>query len=468
MVHYRLNPSESNPNPFVNFISALPATDPAHSEHARQYLRALAAQVKPLMRAHGFAVNSLEEYEYNAVFAGRNWNHGETVELVLRNKGGGFASPSWLMSTLCHELAHIKHMDHGPAFQALWARLRNEVRALQAKGYYGDGYWSSGNRLSDSAVIAGDGAQLGDLPEYICGGAHTRARPARRRRQRTQAGPSKNTGAQTAKRRKAGARVTAAGTFQGDGRTLNADVEDADAQKAGAGFRKKAGSKRARDERAAAAERRLLALQGKRPSSDAPKDESADEDDESDTEEVEETDQERRRTLVDSMGQGDLDGLKSGSLADYWGDFITTKSTAETPSSRPTNATPATVPSSSTTRLRQSTLPDAGPTLNRTSGPSTKPGKGAGLGGLGQDDIRSRKNESLGLASTPAGRTLGAKPVASFQDGSPPTSSSGRPPDTIQTSSAQWPCSVCTLDNEPDHLACSACGTTRGQSRWQR
>jgi hypothetical protein len=30
-------------------------------------------------------------------------------------------------------------MNHGPAFQTLWRQLRNEVRALQNKGYYGDG-----------------------------------------------------------------------------------------------------------------------------------------------------------------------------------------------------------------------------------------------------------------------------------------------------------------------------------------
>jgi len=29
-------------------------------------------------------------------------------------------------------------MNHGPAFQALWKRLRTEVRQLQDKGYYGD------------------------------------------------------------------------------------------------------------------------------------------------------------------------------------------------------------------------------------------------------------------------------------------------------------------------------------------
>ena len=78
-------------------------------------------------------------------------------------------------------------MNHGPAFQALWKRLRAQVRQLQDRGYYGDGissldaflhspylirsffkgYWSSGTRLSDSARITGDGIQEGDLPEYM-------------------------------------------------------------------------------------------------------------------------------------------------------------------------------------------------------------------------------------------------------------------------------------------------------------
>ena len=60
MVHVRLNLAESNPNHHINFITALP-TNPEQQEEARQLLRALAAQVRPVMKAHGFAVNSLEE-----------------------------------------------------------------------------------------------------------------------------------------------------------------------------------------------------------------------------------------------------------------------------------------------------------------------------------------------------------------------------------------------------------------------
>ncbi len=58
MVHARFNEKEPNPNPHVNFVTPLPGND---QDDARQLLRALAAQVRPVMKAHGFVVNSLEE-----------------------------------------------------------------------------------------------------------------------------------------------------------------------------------------------------------------------------------------------------------------------------------------------------------------------------------------------------------------------------------------------------------------------
>lgn len=57
MVHHRLNVKEANPNPHINFISVLNEDD----DDALQLMRALAAQVRPLMKAHGFDVNSFEE-----------------------------------------------------------------------------------------------------------------------------------------------------------------------------------------------------------------------------------------------------------------------------------------------------------------------------------------------------------------------------------------------------------------------
>lgn len=67
MVHLRLNENETNPNPHVNFITAMPMADPRDQEKARQLLRALAAQVKPIMKDHGFVVNSLEEVRGKSV-----------------------------------------------------------------------------------------------------------------------------------------------------------------------------------------------------------------------------------------------------------------------------------------------------------------------------------------------------------------------------------------------------------------
>lgn len=80
------------------------------------------------------------------------------------------------------------------------------------------GYFSSGNRLKDSAPMRGQGiGGLGEvLPEYVCGGAHVQKRSGymslhrkrRARGPRKDVVPSNHTGAQTAKRRKAGGRMT--------------------------------------------------------------------------------------------------------------------------------------------------------------------------------------------------------------------------------------------------------------------
>lgn len=64
MVHVRLNEKESNPNPHINFISTLPYPDDGSApsaEDAKELLKALAAQVKPIMKDHGFVINSFEE-----------------------------------------------------------------------------------------------------------------------------------------------------------------------------------------------------------------------------------------------------------------------------------------------------------------------------------------------------------------------------------------------------------------------
>ncbi|KAI0661757.1 WLM domain-containing protein [Cubamyces menziesii] len=523
MVHVRLNEKEANPNPHVNFISPLKTGDEAAAEEARQLLRALAAQVRPIMKAEGFVVNSLEEYEYNRVFLGRNWNNGEVVELVLRDSVGNFLPTPCLLSTLCHELAHIKHMNHGPAFQALWKKLQNNVRELQSKGYYGDGYWSSGTRLADSAHIGGEGLDAGDLPEFMCGGAQSRARPSStRRRRRNQAG------AQTAKRRKAGSRVTAQGTFKGAGRALNEDVSDEEAKKAGSGFRKKAASKRAREERALAAERRLRALQGKGSADDTAEPCPDSEEENDDLENVPEDDEARRHAMLESMDQSDIEGLRT-SKQRFLTEFFPAPQASSSTSSAPAAATDwlqnardkgkgkrkdlGVIEISSDEEGESppfelscdiQSLPQGGAAASVGSQPggggsglcrdreadvqtTSTWGKGAVKGGkliygtLVRDEIAKRNRESLGMDGD--GRRLGgvhsrSAPARGQPARDPPSRLSlattnaqpTSPEDTGQSTNpenaGQWSCQVCTLLNEPLHLACAACATPRGQETW--
>ncbi|KAI6113718.1 WLM-domain-containing protein [Pisolithus croceorrhizus] len=414
MVHIRINEKKANPNPHVNFISVLPVGDTAAEDQARQVLEALAAQVKPIMKKHGFAVNSLEEYEFNHVFSGRNWNSGETIELVLRGASGSFLPAHWLMSTLCHELAHIKHMNHGPVFQDLWRRLRQEVRDLQNRGYFGDGYWSAGRRLADSAVVTGQGVQAGDLPEYMCGGAHSRVRPVRGRRSAIIASPSLHTGAQTTKKRKAGSRVTNSSAFLSIGKALNDDLDD-DTKAVGTGFRKQAGSKRAREERALAAEKRIRSLEVKR-------DFNFDED-----HVPIETDEDRRQTLLESTDQQELNSLKAANY-DFSDDFLQPNDTSEN------------------RHVCQTDSIGPGTSSEEWGRPSSS------------SEHVNKKKRLLNTVSSPLShkkqRTLG-------------TGNSEFLPTATRLESP-WSCLACTLINEPRHLACSACATPRDDSEWTR
>ncbi|WAR53045.1 hypothetical protein PtB15_2B474 [Puccinia triticina] len=238
----RINASQhEHPNPYINFIHVL-GDQPAdklsrnktfnNPESARLIMRAIAAQVVPLMKAHGMGLNSFNEYEWNSEFAGRNWNGGEIIELVLRRKDGSFLPMGYLLTVMAHELAHI---HHSAQFQKLNLQLRKEIQQLQQKGYYGPGFWSSGQQLRDSAVIHGDaGLTASDLPEYTCGGSQ---RQGTRR---------KVYHPRTVTKRKAD-------RFVGEGQKLEADGPSS--------FRKRANAAAAKNARALAAEKRILEAQ---------------------------------------------------------------------------------------------------------------------------------------------------------------------------------------------------------------
>lgn len=54
MVFQRYNVTETTPNPHINFISALKEYEEASTQVALNILRALAAQVRPVMKKHGY------------------------------------------------------------------------------------------------------------------------------------------------------------------------------------------------------------------------------------------------------------------------------------------------------------------------------------------------------------------------------------------------------------------------------
>lgn len=272
-----------------------------------------------------------------------------------------------------------------------------------------------------------------------CGGAHSSARPAALSRSRRPTVPSNRTGAQTTKKRKAGARVKAKNAFVGDGKALNADVRDEAAKKAGTGFGKKASSKRAREERALAAERRLLALQKTAgPSTSTPRDESdSDSGSDGDIEMAAETDEDRQKRMLDIMSEADLEGLKYG---DFENEF--------------------TLPSSSSVGKGKATADDVIDTEDDPKPPPAKKKKLSALG-LVKDEVEYRKKEALGMVGS--GRSLGGGPSKQPPDrgGSRQSnilehlSSTSRkerktsgPKSTAVTpgdASSTWSCSVCTL-----------------------
>ncbi|MBW0468724.1 hypothetical protein O181_008439 [Austropuccinia psidii MF-1] len=257
---HRFNGSEyDHPNPSINFIRVLGDNPQDKSfktaqndgkshdtEAARLIMRAIAAQVRPIMKSHGMGLNSFNEYRWNSEFAGRNWNGGEIIELVLRRRDGRFLPMGYLLSVMAHELAHIHHMNHGPQFQKLNRQIRQEIEDLQRKGYYGPGFWSSGQRLKDSAISAGEGVlTASDLPEYTCGGSLKQGTRRRIYRPRT------------------GARKKRSDRFVGEGQKLDSASNHSS-------FRKRANAAAAKNARALAAEQRLQKAKSiKTPDADA-------------------------------------------------------------------------------------------------------------------------------------------------------------------------------------------------------
>ena len=182
----RLNHQAStHPNERIVFIKPVqrPAAEQADVDLADTFLRAIAAQCLPIMKKHYLSVTTLEEYEPNPEFIGRNFNNGEVIQLVLRTRSGGWVPFNMVQMVLMHELAHNLQMNHGKQFWVERNKFSNEMKELWGKGYTGEGFWGSGRNLRDLQAVAGNktvpSQELADL--QVCGGTF-RSRGRKRKR----------------------------------------------------------------------------------------------------------------------------------------------------------------------------------------------------------------------------------------------------------------------------------------------
>ncbi|KAI3401603.1 hypothetical protein diail_10204 [Diaporthe ilicicola] len=132
------------------------------------------------MKEHYLSVTTLEEYEPNPEFVGRNFNAGEIIQLVLKARSGHWLPFNYVQMVMMHELAHCRQMNHSRAFWKVRNEYAEQMRTLWSRGYTGEGMWGRGALLGSGefekdTVTAGE-----DLPEHLCGGTYRSRRRKRK------------------------------------------------------------------------------------------------------------------------------------------------------------------------------------------------------------------------------------------------------------------------------------------------
>jgi len=86
------------------------------------------------------------------------------IKIRLRHaRTGRLLKESSLVDTLCHELAHLRHMDHAVRFRRLYQRILEQARKL---GYYRPG-----------PLVSTGPRQLSLFDPRACGSLHAGAAP---------------------------------------------------------------------------------------------------------------------------------------------------------------------------------------------------------------------------------------------------------------------------------------------------
>lgn len=251
----------------------------------------------PIMKEHHLSVTTLEEYEPNREFVGRNFNAGEIIQLVLKARSGHWLPFNYVQMVMMHELAHCVQMNHSRAFWKVRNLYADQMRVLWSRGYSGEGLWGRGASLrtgefETNAVTAGE-----DLPEHLCGGTYR----SRRRRKRGRKG-GEDLSYQEQKQRRIEKKFGKHGVALGADDDVKSKLEKGKRTQAKP---RVAGSNRGRELRAAAALARFE--QQKEEAIPDPADRDEDDDDESGLESDYEDAEDIDPTAIDAI---DIDGSK--------------------------------------------------------------------------------------------------------------------------------------------------------------
>ncbi len=187
----RINARRLQPNDHIVFIKPLEGPDKAL---AQDFLERVAAICRPIMKANHLAIMSLEEYEPNLEFVGRNFNAGEVIQLVLKAPYTG----NWLpfrhvQMVMMHELAHCKQMNHSGAFWKVRSQYAVELRGLWEKGYTGEGLWGRGKTLLSGQYANSSMPDAEMMPKQLCGGTYRSSQRGVNRKRKRKAQPAKPT-----------------------------------------------------------------------------------------------------------------------------------------------------------------------------------------------------------------------------------------------------------------------------------
>jgi DNA-dependent metalloprotease WSS1 len=177
----RLNERTQRPNANISFIKPLPDRPDTHV--AQDFLDRIAAQCYPIMKEHYISVVTLEEYPPNPEFLGRNFNAGEVIQLVLKDKSGRWLSFNLVQKVMMHELAHCKQMNHSRLFWKVRDGYAKQMEELWAKKYVGEGMWGRGKELRSGEFVHDRMPDDAQIPEHLCGGTYRRRGWKRKRGQ---------------------------------------------------------------------------------------------------------------------------------------------------------------------------------------------------------------------------------------------------------------------------------------------